>query len=202
MVTSDMAVRFLAGVPLISSDHYALGALCVLDQAQRSGGVSEYQLTQLKMLAEKAMKIMEAPSANAIVQDAYDSDLQSTENAEPSVSNDIFSVLIVDDEADLAELAATWLVSFGWKVSISENAEQALEQLSKNSYSILFTDIVMPGGMDGIELAHESKKIQPNIKVLLASGYADRLRQESSLPGDLITKPYRKSDLIEALGRL
>ena len=202
MVTSDMAVRFLAGVPLISSDQYALGALCVLDQAQRSGGVSEYQLTQLKMLAEKAMKIMEAPSANAIVQDAYDSDLQSTENAEPNVSNDIFSVLVVDDEADLAELAATWLVSFGWKVSISENAEQALEQLSKNSYSILFTDIVMPGGMDGIELAQESKKIQPNIKVLLASGYADRLRQESSLPGDLITKPYRKSDLIEALGRL
>ena len=197
MVTSDLAVRFFAGVPLISSGQYALGALCVLDEAQRSGGVSEYQLTQLKTLAEKAMKIIEAPSVNALEHRDY-----NAEDGDANVSSDAFSVLVVDDESDLAELAATWLVSFGWKVSISENAAQALEQLSRHSYSILFTDIVMPGGMDGIELAHESKKIQPNIKVLLASGYADRLRQESSLPGDLITKPYRKSDLIEALGRL
>ena len=202
MVTSDTAVRFFAGVPLMSSGHYALGSLCVLDQAKRSGGVSEYQLTQLKMLAEKAIKIMEAPSANTIAHDAYDGDLRDAENSGANVSNDTFSVLIVDDEVDLAELAATWLGLFGWKVSVSENAVQALEQLSKHPYSILFTDIVMPGDMDGIELAREAKRIHPNIKVLLASGYADRLRQETSLPGDLIRKPYRKSDLIEALGRL
>ncbi|MCX2978561.1 ATP-binding protein [Candidatus Marimicrobium litorale] len=202
MVTSDIAVRFFAGVPLLSSGHYALGALCVLDHSQRSGGVSEYQLTQLKMLAEKAMKIMEAPSVDAIVRDVDDGDLHNAEKGAANVSSDVFSVLIVDDEAELAELAATWLGSFGWKVSISENAAQALDQLSKHYYSVLFTDIVMPGGMDGIELAHEAKKIYPNIKVLLASGYADRLRRESSLPGDLLTKPYRKSDLIEALGRL
>ncbi|NQX87511.1 MAG: response regulator [Halioglobus sp.] len=201
MVTSDDGLRFFAGVPLVDSDHYALGALCVIDRVARSS-ISENQLARLKALADKAIEIIEARSADPTVGNFAAQGAATKVHAERQLHDNPFAVLVVDDEPDLADLAATWLASFGWRVDICRNAAEALEQLSTYPYSILFTDIVMPGGMDGIELAYEAKNVQPGIQVLLASGYADRLRREEELPGELLTKPYRKSDLIDAVSRL
>ena len=60
----------------------------------------------------------------------------------------------------------------------------------------------MPGGMDGVELAKKALLLQTHLKVLITSGYADRLTKDEELPGELISKPYRKIDLINAISRL
>jgi len=107
-------------------------------------------------------------------------------------------VLVVDDEPELCGLAATWLVSLGYAVTTAHDATEAIEHLSTEAFDILFTDIVMPGGMDGVELAKQAKQQQPGLRVLLASGYAQRLLEGTELPGVLLNKPYRKADLARA----
>ena len=117
-------------------------------------------------------------------------------------SVDLFNVLVVDDEVDLCELSAIWLTSIGYKVTTANGPAEALEYLAKENYSILFTDIVMPGDMDGVELARKAMLLQPLLRVLLTSGYADRLLEDEDLPGELISKPYRKTDLVNAISCL
>jgi hypothetical protein len=56
--------------------------------------------------------------------------------------------------------------------------------------------------MDGVELAKKALLLQTHLKVLITSGYADRLSEDKELPGELISKPYRKIDLINAISRL
>jgi signal transduction histidine kinase/CheY-like chemotaxis protein len=104
-------------------------------------------------------------------------------------------VLVVDDEVDLCDLAAIWLESLGYVVTTAHSPAEALEHLACESLDILFTDIVMPGGMDGVELAEAAKRRRPDIEIVLTSGYALRLHEGVELPGPLINKPYRKSDL-------
>ena len=71
----------------------------------------------------------------------------------------------------------------------------ALERLAAEPFDILFTDIVMPGGMDGIALAREARARHPYLQIVLTSGYAQGLTDIPNLPGTLISKPYRKNDL-------
>lgn len=198
---SDNPIRFWVGVPVINDRNYALGVLCVFDSSKHAD-VTNHQLEQLKLLAKNAMQLIDGRRHESVVSDfdqPIDASMVTTSRA---VECDPYSVLVVDDEQDLAKLAAMWLSSFGWKVSICLSAVQALRHLSDNPCAVLFTDVVMPGDIDGIELAQEAKKMQPNIQILLASGHSDRLRQESHLPGQFISKPYRKSDLIDAIGKL
>ncbi len=103
-------------------------------------------------------------------------------------------VLVVDDEAGLCELACTWLSAMGHApVGVLSPAE-ALAKLPEG-FDLLFTDVVMPGSMDGVALAR-----CPGIRVLLASGYARSLLDGSlTLPGPLLDKPYRKANLEAAL---
>ncbi|MEI6723944.1 MAG: hybrid sensor histidine kinase/response regulator, partial [Betaproteobacteria bacterium] len=62
--------------------------------------------------------------------------------------------------------------------------------------------VVMPGGMDGIALAREARSRQPGLRILLASGYAQALLGADDLPGALLNKPYRKSDLAKRFAQL
>ena len=75
----------------------------------------------------------------------------------------------------------------------------ALERLAAEPFDILFTDIVMPGSMDGIALAREARARHPHLRIVLTSGYAQSLTDTPDLPGSLVNKPYRKSDLARAL---
>ena len=61
---------------------------------------------------------------------------------------------------------------------------------------LLFSDVVMPGGMNGLELLKEARKIQPELPVLLATGYADSFEcGESDAELEVLAKPFRPSDL-------
>ena len=83
---------------------------------------------------------------------------------------------------------------------MAQNGREALEILdSSGSVDLLFTDLIMPGGMNGIMLAREARRRQPRLKVLLTTGYAEASLERTDAGGsefDLLNKPYRRTDLI------
>ena len=111
-------------------------------------------------------------------------------------------VLVVDDEVGLSELACVWLGSLGYEAEGVNSPAHALDKLKAGTYDVLFTDVVMPGGMDGIALAREARALQPGLRILLASGYAQALLGADDLPGALLNKPYRKGDLAKRFAEL
>lgn len=112
------------------------------------------------------------------------------------------TLLIVDDEKGLLDVARSILGSLGYKVHAATTAAEALNVLAHEpDISLLFTDVVMPGGLDGYQLATEARKRHRNLKVLITSGYAGHtLRGSESLP--ILAKPYKMSDLAETVRAL
>ena len=104
-------------------------------------------------------------------------------------------VLVVDDEQALCDLACDWLASLGYQPTGVYSAQAALERLAAGPFDILFTDIVMPGNMDGVALVREALLRHTHLRVVLTSGYAKGLDDINKLPARLVNKPYRKSDL-------
>ena len=107
-------------------------------------------------------------------------------------------VLVVDDEQALCELACDWLASMGYQPTGVYSPAAALERLAAEPFDILFTDIVMPGDMDGMALARQAQLQHPHLRIVLTSGYAKGLSDTHDLPGQLVNKPYRKNDLVKA----
>ena len=112
-------------------------------------------------------------------------------------------ILVVEDDPFVRVYAVNCLGSMGFQVVSAENAREAQRRIEEGpAFDILFTDIVMPGGVNGWELAQRAEKLQPGIKVLLTSGYAlDALKKARRLPPDasVLPKPYRRSSLQVAL---
>ncbi len=108
-------------------------------------------------------------------------------------------ILVVDDEPELCALACTWLESLGYEASQTHSPTDALARLAERRFDLLLADVVMPGGMDGVALAREAIRTQPGLRVLYCSGYADGLLEDDTIPGALLNKPYRKSDLARAV---
>jgi CheY-like chemotaxis protein len=108
-----------------------------------------------------------------------------------------YSILVVEDEDDVRELVSTSLRNRGFSVLSVPNAEVALQILMEQvKFDLLFTDIVMPGAMDGFELAERAKRIQPELKILYATGFSHVSRRAATeLHGKLIQKPYRPDEL-------
>ncbi|MDG2272999.1 MAG: ATP-binding protein [Halioglobus sp.] len=199
LVLGGLPLRFYASSPLLNSDGAMVGALSIMDYVP--GTLSHAQKIEVQRLTVRAMSYMagtpksDGTAAKSLTEAAGSAAL-------PLKAAERFNVLIVDDEVGLCELAATWLSSVGYGVTTAAGPAEALEYLTDGDYAILFTDIVMPGPMDGIELAKQAKLMQPDLRVLLTSGYADRLIHEYDFPGEVISKPYRKTDLVRAISRL
>ena len=106
----------------------------------------------------------------------------------------------------MAELARSILEDFGYRTEIAANAPTALELLdSEIRFDLLFTDLVMPGGMNGTVLAREARKRQPKLKVLLTTGYSDAAveRADANIGEfEIINKPYRRTDLVRRVRQL
>ena len=112
------------------------------------------------------------------------------------------SVLVVEDNAALRRVVTRQLGELGYRVLAAENAAAGLELLDQQSIDLLLTDIVMPGGINGRELARRARQRWPGIKIVFTSGFS-----EARLNGDagplaactpLLSKPYRKEDLASA----
>lgn len=130
-----------------------------------------------------------------------DADEDSSSEYSSGVSAE--TVLLVEDESDLPGAATQLFQSIGYEVVTAGNAADAIEILKNNpAIDILFSDIVMGHGMDGIDLAHLVKHDFPAIKIVLSSGFAPTtLRRGPNALNDFtfIPKPYRLADLATAL---
>jgi len=120
----------------------------------------------------------------------------------PAVGGDE-TVLVVEDNAQLRRAAVRQLKSLGYMTYEAENAEAALPILAgEDVVDLLFSDVVIPGETDGIELAQEATRLHPTLRVLLTSGFPDLRGTEHrivSLPYRLLSKPYRHDELARAV---
>ena len=106
------------------------------------------------------------------------------------------SVLVVEDNDQVALLAKEMLEGLGFVVSRAASAPAALEQLEKGQKAdLVFSDVVMPGGMSRIELARELNRRQPELPVVLTSGFSDVVRDGEVHGLMLLRKPYRLDEL-------
>jgi CheY-like chemotaxis protein len=124
-----------------------------------------------------------------------------TESLRPGTGHE--TILLVEDDEDVLAVAAESLRELGYRVLTAGNAAQGLEILRGDQpIGLLLSDVIMPGGMNGVQLAVEARRISPKLKVLLASGYtAAALSLEHGLPNnlDIVEKPFRHEELAKKL---
>jgi signal transduction histidine kinase len=174
-----------------------LGLSMVLGFAQQSGGhVTIYSEpgrgTTVRLYLPRLREsepVTQAPSNEDTVPSA------------PPTGSEI--VLVVEDNEAMGEIATRQLTELGYRVVEARNAAEALKIIeSKTPIDVMFTDIVMPGALDGIALTREAKRHRPELKVLLTSGFAGEnagRNERSSLPARLLSKPYRKHELAQSM---
>ncbi|OAH39377.1 hybrid sensor histidine kinase/response regulator [Methylorubrum populi] len=113
------------------------------------------------------------------------------------------TVLLVEDDEQVLGMAVESLEELRYRVIVTRNAAEALEHLhGVERIDILFSDVVMPGGMNGSQLAVEARRVRPDIKILLTSGYVANLDEGQVLGrGELpvLNKPYRRDELARSL---
>ena len=111
------------------------------------------------------------------------------------------TVLLVEDNPDVASVSAGLLEQLGYTVRRVANAEAALREIELDGIDLVFSDIVMPGKMDGLGLARHLKATKPGLPILLASGYSDAAL---SVRGDfpILRKPYEIHQLSQAIAKL
>jgi len=108
------------------------------------------------------------------------------------------TILVVEDEEELLEIAQEFLKIMGYTVVTATNGAEALAQLQKvPEISIVFSDVLMPGGINGYELVKQALTLHPHLKIVLTSGYVDESASSDaeSYGGTLLMKPYTQSDL-------
>ncbi len=110
-------------------------------------------------------------------------------------------ILVVEDDPDVRAVPVLILKRAGYQVVEAANAEEALALFRQQpSFDLLFTDIVMPGKMNGVQLVKEARKLQPDLAVLFTSGYTEEAfgrTDKSGIGGEILQKPYRRKDLLE-----
>lgn len=107
-------------------------------------------------------------------------------------------VLVVEDNPNVRSTVVRQLKSLGYSTIEAEDARSALEMVKAGvEFDLLFTDVVMPGGMTGYDLAEQVQDLRPDLRVLFTSGYTELFVGSGSgnRLGQLISKPYRKSEL-------
>lgn len=111
-------------------------------------------------------------------------------------------ILVVEDEADVREIPVAVLEQQGYEVIQASNGREAIEYLKKESaIDLLFTDVVLPDGLSGVDVAREASRLHPNTKVLYTSGYPDNHFPPGTTE-QLISKPYDLAELTERIRAL
>jgi CheY-like chemotaxis protein len=115
------------------------------------------------------------------------------------------TVLVVDDEPELLEIAHEYLVAMGYSVFGADNAASALKTIAEDrEIDLMITDIIMPGGMNGVELAEKARLLSPRLKVIYSSGFpADALveRNRTRVDDPMLRKPYQRTEFAAMVRR-
>ena len=108
-------------------------------------------------------------------------------------------VLVVEDDTFVAELAADMLSELGFHTTIAHSAKEALDRLAGGDKpQLVFSDVVMPGGITGIELARKVRERFPELPILLTTGYSEQVAASHGFP--VLQKPYQLDALANAVG--
>lgn len=108
------------------------------------------------------------------------------------------TILVVEDNPDVKSVAVTLLEQLNYRTVAVDNAKSALNLLATGTpIDLVFTDVMLPGDLDGVALAQAISKKHPRVPVLLTSGYAKALAARHGLP--ILRKPYQLSALAEAI---
>jgi PAS domain S-box-containing protein len=120
----------------------------------------------------------------------------------PTAERKAGSVLITEDDPDVLTVSVETLRLLGYEVYSAANAAEAMTILRRDvPIDVLFTDVVMPNGMNGIDLVREARRLRPEIRALLCSGYSrDGIQTDEST--SFLTKPYMIADLARELASL
>jgi signal transduction histidine kinase/CheY-like chemotaxis protein len=196
----DEATRLKAFEPFFTTKEFGKGSGLGLSQvygfARASGGMVEIRSA---VGAGTTVEIW-LPRAESLQPPAP---LGARGAAPPRRADDGETVLAVEDEPEVLAAVVENLADLGYRVIPSRDAAEALERLrGAERVDILFSDIVMPGGMNGVQLAVEAGRVRPGLRVLLTSGYTDEaLAGEHGIPENvpILTKPYRREELAERL---
>jgi signal transduction histidine kinase len=113
------------------------------------------------------------------------------------------TILVVEDDQEVLAVTAEGIRDLGYQVVTAVNAVQALEILAANQpIDLLFSDVIIPGGINGAQLSVQARHVRPDLKVLLTSGYtAAALSLEHGLSDnlDVVGKPYLREELAKKL---
>ena len=113
------------------------------------------------------------------------------------------TVLVVDDEVDLLEIAVAYLEEMGYRALQATDGANALEVVAREpGIELLVTDVIMPGGMNGVELARRVRQLKPDVKIIYSSGFPSNTLAERSgteVDGPLLNKPYQRSEFEAAI---
>jgi CheY-like chemotaxis protein len=111
------------------------------------------------------------------------------------------TVLLVEDNPDVAEVTKDMLAQLGYRVHTASNAQLALEMLGRHDIGLVFSDIVMPGPMAGIDLARSIRAQGLAIPIMLATGYSENVSRATS-DFTVLRKPFDLDELRSGLSRL
>jgi signal transduction histidine kinase/ActR/RegA family two-component response regulator len=132
-----------------------------------------------------------------------DADLpERNEPVETSSDGNGETILLVEDEPELLTLASRFLTELGYRVIPASNGAAALEAASGESrIDLVLTDVVMPGGMSGLDLASTMRSRRPETRVVFVSGYADKelTDKRPNATERIISKPYDRRELAKAV---
>jgi PAS domain S-box-containing protein len=129
-----------------------------------------------------------------------ESAVRETAEAEPLTRGAGEAVLVVEDNPGMRRVVLRQLRELGYRALECDSAAAAIELLQRDPVDLLLTDIVMPGGLDGVELARIARGRWPHLKIILTSGFP-QARVDANGGGtlSLLSKPYRKEELAAAL---
>jgi PAS domain S-box-containing protein len=126
--------------------------------------------------------------------------------AEAAEPGGVETILLVEDHPRLRHRATTVLDALGYTVVAAATGEEALERLAEDDgIALMFTDIVMPGGLSGPETARRAISARPDLKILFTTGYAEHAELQSDLVAGgeaLLRKPYSRHDLAVRVRRM
>lgn len=126
----------------------------------------------------------------------------SPNNAEPPSNGAGETVLVVEDDPIMQATAADMLERLGYSIVRASDAASAMHQIGVGGIDLVFTDILLPGGMTGLDVAAHARKVRPGLPVLFTSGYAhDGPNKRIVLPigATMLEKPYAAEALARAL---
>jgi PAS domain S-box-containing protein len=182
-----------------------LGLSMVYGFAKQSGGHARIDSTMgvgttVTLYLPKSDRAPEQDEAEVAAPKAQGTgDASSSGGAQPVESH---TILVVEDDHNVRDITVARLEELGYRVVEADCGAKALDLLGGDFVvDLLFTDVVMPGGINGIELAKRARQIRPDLKVIFASGYVSSASAEE-MPGPLLMKPYRDEALQGALSRM